>query len=100
MITTLSTTRTGAKVRFSLPDEGRAVSVVGCFNGWDPHAHPLRKRSNGTRSAAVELPPGTYRFRYLAEGGDWRDEPDAPHHGDDNVIDVRVDEPAVGPTSA
>ena len=48
------------------------VSVVGDFNGWDPLATPLRKRSNGTRSASVELRAGeSYRFKYLAEGGRW-----------------------------
>ena len=56
----------------------RPVSVVGEFNGWDPLATPLRKRSNGTRSATVELPSGgSYRFRYLADGGDWFCESDA-----------------------
>jgi 1,4-alpha-glucan branching enzyme len=52
-----------------------AVSVVGDFNGWDPYAHPLRKRSNGVRSAVVTIPAGsTLRFRYLAEGGIWFDD--------------------------
>lgn len=51
------------------------VSVVGEFNNWDPLAHPLRPRSNGTRSVAVTLPAGRrYAFRYLAEGGRWHDD--------------------------
>jgi 1,4-alpha-glucan branching enzyme len=54
------------------------VSVVGDFNNWDPFAHPLRKRSNGTRSTVVTVPPGsTLRFRYLAEGGMWFDDDSA-----------------------
>ena len=57
------------KVVFSLPDAGEPVSVVADFNGWDPTAHPLRKRSNGMRSVAVMLPPGTWtRFRYVSGG--------------------------------
>ena len=49
--------------------------MVGDFNGWDPLAHPLRHRANGTRSAAVILPPGRrFAFRYLAEGGRWHDD--------------------------
>jgi hypothetical protein len=49
--------------------------VVGDFNGWNPYAHPLRKRSNGVRSAVVTIPAGTtLRFRYLAEGGIWFDD--------------------------
>lgn len=48
------------------------LSVVGDFNDWDPHKTPLKKRSNGTRSAAIELESGaSYRFKYLGEGGNW-----------------------------
>lgn len=63
------------KVSFVLPKEGGGVSVVGDFNDWDPLAHPLRPRSNGTRSVVVTLPAGgRYAFRYLAEGGRWQDD--------------------------
>jgi 1,4-alpha-glucan branching enzyme len=65
------------RVTFALPvdEPGGAVSVVGDFNDWDPFAHPLRRRANGTRSAAVTVPAGsTLRFRYLAEGGVWFDD--------------------------
>jgi hypothetical protein len=52
--------RTAIKVNFVLPKDAVAgkVSVVGDFNGWDPFAHPLQPRRNGTRSAVVTLPPG------------------------------------------
>jgi 1,4-alpha-glucan branching enzyme len=69
------------RVTFALPadDPGGAVSVVGDFNGWNPFAHPLRRRSNGTRSATVTVRSGsTLRFRYLAEGGLWFDDEAAP----------------------
>jgi 1,4-alpha-glucan branching enzyme len=65
------------RVTFALPatEPAGAVSVVGDFNDWNPYAHPLRKRSNGIRSAVVTLPAGTtLRFRYLAEGGLWFDD--------------------------
>jgi 1,4-alpha-glucan branching enzyme len=71
----------GVKVTFSLPlsETPEPVSVLGDFNDWDPMAHPLRKRSNGTRSATVELPKGErYTFKYLADGGTWFHEPTAP----------------------
>jgi len=73
------------KVTFVLPVEEPAgpVSVVGDFNEWRPGAHELRKRSNGTRSATVEVSPGTTMcFRYLGPDGFWFDEPDA-HRNDD-----------------
>ena len=65
------------RVTFVLPvdEPSGAVSVVGNFNDWDPFAHPLRKRTNGTRSASVKVPAGTrLHFRYLGEGGIWFDD--------------------------
>jgi hypothetical protein len=69
--------RNAIKVSFVLPQDAipGKTSVVGDFNGWDPLAHPLRPCANGTRSAAVTLPPGRrFAFRYLAEGGRWHDD--------------------------
>jgi 1,4-alpha-glucan branching enzyme len=81
----IKTTKPGrngtVRVTFALPADqpSGAVSVVGDFNGWDPFAHPLRRRANGTRSAAVTVPAGTMlRFRYLAEGGIWFNDEAAP----------------------
>jgi 1,4-alpha-glucan branching enzyme len=65
------------RVTFVLPADQPvgAVSVVGNFNDWDPFAHPLRRRSNGTRSAVVKIPAGSrLHFRYLGEGGLWFDD--------------------------
>lgn len=69
--------RHGATVTFVLPADVGPVSVVGDFNGWDPLAHPMRRRSNGTRSVALELVPGPHSFRYLREGGEFFDDPEA-----------------------
>lgn len=77
---------TVTKVTFSIPVDqlDQPVSVVGEFNGWDPYAHPLKKRSNGTRSVSVELEPGrAYRFKYLTADGSWLTEPDTDLVGND-----------------
>ena len=85
------------KVTFALPLEAtpEPVSVVGDFNGWDPSAHPLRKRTNGTRSVSVTMPVGAcYQFKYLAAGGAWfcEDEADAyevnEFHATNSVLHV------------
>jgi 1,4-alpha-glucan branching enzyme len=68
------------KVTFALPlsETPEPVSVLGDFNEWDPMSHPLKKRSNGTRSVTLELPPGErYAFKYLADGGTWFHDPTA-----------------------
>jgi 1,4-alpha-glucan branching enzyme len=77
----IKTTKLGrdgtVRVTFALPidEPGGAVSVVGSFNDWNPYTHPLRKRANRTRSAAVTVQAGsTLHFRYLAEGGVWFDD--------------------------
>jgi hypothetical protein len=65
------------KVNFILSKDAVTgkVSVVGDFNGWDPLAHPLRPRSNGTRSVTVTLPRRSrFAFRYLDDGGRWHDD--------------------------
>ena len=86
----------GAEVSFVLPiaECPDGASVVGDFNGWDPEAHPLRRRSNGTRSVKLRLEPGCYRFKYLLHGGEWRNEDDADRHESnewgqlDSVLDI------------
>jgi 1,4-alpha-glucan branching enzyme len=68
------------KVTFVLPasEPAGTVSVLGSFNDWNPLMHPLKKRSNGTRSVTVEVPAGhMFEFKYLAEGGEWFCDPDA-----------------------
>ncbi len=69
------------RVTFCLPADipAGAVSVVGCFNDWEPGRHELVRRRDGSRTVTVRLAPGTYRFRYLATGGVWFDDDDADH---------------------
>ena len=72
--------KAGVKLTFTLAltDTPNPVSVLGDFNGWDPHAHPLKKRSNGTRSVSIVVPAdGAYAFKYLADGGTWFTDVDA-----------------------
>jgi 1,4-alpha-glucan branching enzyme len=76
------------KVNFVLPKDSvnGKVSVVGDFNGWDPFAHPLRPRSNGTRSVTVTLPVSQrFAFRYLDERGQWLDDDAANEYVDNGI---------------
>ncbi|AXI76393.1 isoamylase early set domain-containing protein [Peterkaempfera bronchialis] len=57
------------------------VSVVGDFNDWQPGAHPLEPRADGSRAVTVALPAKErFGFRYLADGGHWFDEEHADEH--------------------
>jgi 1,4-alpha-glucan branching enzyme len=82
-----SVTGDDVKVTFSLPAAYSQVSVVGDFNAWTPGVHTLVKRSNGTRSVSITLPAGSvHRFRYLAEPGQWFDDPEADVHTHDGGL--------------
>ncbi|MER7955765.1 isoamylase early set domain-containing protein [Streptomyces sp. NPDC096030] len=75
------------QVTFVLPEDipPAPVSVVGDFNHWNPHAHPLAPRGDGTRTATVALPTGSsHAFRYLAAGDYWFDDDSADHHDGTN----------------
>jgi hypothetical protein len=76
----------GTIVTFALPDDVGPVSVVGDFNDWTPGVHVLQRRSNGTRSVAVNLGAGRFEFRYLAADGLWLDEPAAPERSGPNAV--------------
>ncbi|MFD5620447.1 isoamylase early set domain-containing protein [Streptomyces yangpuensis] len=71
------------QVTFILPEgtPDGPVSVVGDFNHWNPAAHPLESRGDGTRAATVALPArSAHSFRYLAAGDYWFDDEHADGH--------------------
>jgi 1,4-alpha-glucan branching enzyme len=72
------------------PSAGTSVSVVGDFNDWDPAAHTFGKFEDGSRAITVSLPVGErVCFRYLADAGQWYDEPEADgHDGQNNYLDL------------
>ncbi|NXY93795.1 isoamylase early set domain-containing protein [Streptomyces sp. BR123] len=75
------------QVTFVLPENAPdgPVSVVGDFNQWDPAAHPLKARGDGTRAVTIALPsPATHAFRYLAAGDYWFDDDSADGHDGTN----------------
>lgn len=80
------------KVTFVVSADVPNAFVAGDFNKWDTSALPLKKRSNGTRSASVELKPGEkYAFRYISEDGNWFNEEEADGyesnvHGTENCL--------------
>lgn len=79
------------KISFILPDNihDGPVSAVGDFNGWQPGAHRLVRRSNGTRGATATVAAGqAVHFRYLGSGGVWFDDPEAPCNGEGCFVEV------------
>ncbi len=63
-----------ARVKFNIPDSGRAASVclVGDFNDWHLTSHPMQYQSAAGWALALDLEIGrVYQFRYLRDGEEW-----------------------------
>ena len=48
--------------------QAQHVYLVGDFNGWNPHANPMKKGPDGSWLIRVELKHGHHRYAYLADG--------------------------------
>ena len=84
------------KVSFVLLDLGaKQVSLSGDFNGWSPNATPMRRDSSGHWETTVDLAPGRYQYKFVADG-EWIPDPLAREnvwnqHGTLNsVVEVRA----------
>jgi len=53
--------------RFYRPQAAR-VFLAGDFNNWKTNETHMVHCDDGTWIAAINLPPGSYRFRYWADG--------------------------------
>lgn len=48
--------------------QARQVFLVGDFNGWRQQDLAMSRDRQGCWKAQLHLPPGEYKFRYLADG--------------------------------
>lgn len=63
----------GHEIAIEAPN-AKTVVVTGCFCGWDPVGHPLKRHRNGTWKTKLLLPPGQYEYRLLVDD-QWQDDP-------------------------
>jgi len=85
------------RVTFELPVAVNAQSACLCgeFNSWEPSAHPMKQRKDGTFALTLSLPSGqAYRYRFLLDGerweNDWAADAYTPNSfsTDDSVVQV------------
>src|ERR1039457_1814002 len=70
------------KVTFTLAKDkansAKYINLAGDFNNWDIESIPMTKLHDGGFSATIDLKQGReYEFKYLLDGKDWINEPDA-----------------------
>lgn len=71
--------------------DAKAVALVGDFNGWDTAATSMKRRKDGAWTKTLRLERGSYRYRFLADGHAWHNDPAADRYepsgfGEDNSV--------------
>lgn len=96
-----------AKVKFTYEPDGspEIVYVAGSFNNWNAAGIAMSDNDDdGVWEAELDLPPGTYQYKFVVDGTDWKPDPNNPNQTDDgfggynSVIQVQVSEDAAKPS--
>ena len=69
-------------VVFSFEYEAEQVFLAGNFNDWSPESLPM-VNENGLWKISMELEPGEYQYKFVVNGTNWMEDPDAPSYVDD-----------------
>jgi 1,4-alpha-glucan branching enzyme len=48
--------------------DGKQVSVIGDFNGWNPAANPMKRQPDGAWTAQVNLSHGHHQYLFSVDG--------------------------------
>ncbi len=69
-----------------------SVAIAGDFTHWQKEPIPMKRDETGVWTATVPLPPGTYHYRFIADG-QWMDDPEctlriATPFGSENSVRV------------
>jgi 1,4-alpha-glucan branching enzyme len=56
--------------------DAKQVYLTGDFNQWDPKKHRMSKYRDGSFRARLSLVPGTYQYKFVADGI-WLNDPES-----------------------
>ncbi|ABR30664.1 glucodextranase DOMON-like domain-containing protein [Thermosipho melanesiensis] len=62
--------------------DAKVVYLAGTFNNWSPNSLAMEKEGNVWK-ISLKLEPGTYQYKYVIEGTNWKEDPEAPGYVDD-----------------
>jgi len=72
----------GIRFTFRAPGASR-VNLAGEMNAWSTTATPMQ-REGDVWSVVVPLSPGVYRYKFVIDGSNWKEDPENPTKVDDN----------------
>ena len=75
-------TAEGWKFTFVSPG-ANSVALAGSFNSWSTSADPMQKGEGGVWVIVKPLAPGTYQYKFVVDGTDWKEDPSNPNTADD-----------------
>lgn len=72
------------KVVFTFKEalDAKVVYLAGTFNNWNPTGLAMKKEGDVWK-VTLDLEPGTYQYKYVIEGKNWKEDPEAPGYVDD-----------------
>jgi 1,4-alpha-glucan branching enzyme len=62
---------------------GNTVNVAGEFNSWSTSADPMQKQADGSFTLAKKLAAGRYMYKFVVDGSNWKEDPNAKETADD-----------------
>ncbi len=57
--------------------EAQKVHLCGSFNEWETESRELKRNKKGEWTGYLRLEPGTYEYRFVVDGQQWHNSPDA-----------------------
>ncbi len=73
--------RRRVQFKYKPKTEAKNVYVAGSFNGWRPTGQAMEgPDAGGAFSAAIDLAPGNYEYRFVVDGMTWHSDPGNPEH--------------------
>ncbi|MDP8322838.1 MAG: alpha-amylase family glycosyl hydrolase [Candidatus Stygibacter australis] len=89
-----SSKQAASGIKFTYKDAlASSVSLAGDFNGWDTQANPMTKKGD-VWQIEMNLDPGSYMYKFVVNGTDWKTDPDNPetvedgYGGTNSVVNV------------
>lgn len=64
---------------------GSSVALAGEFNGWSPTADPMTRQPDGSWTLVKQLGPGRHAYKFVVDGGTWKEDPTARESVDDGM---------------
>ncbi len=74
---------TGDGATFKFSGAGNTVNVAGEFNNWSTSADALTKQADGSWAITKKLAPGRYMYKFVVDGSNWKEDPNAKETADD-----------------